>query len=451
MQWLRRNAAPHWRETPLARVLSPLHQFIQSEVSGGVVLMAATLLALVIANSPLAEAYHAVLNSYGSLSLGPLTLKLSLEHWINDGLMALFFFVVGLELKREALVGELHDLRQALLPLLAAVGGALVPALLYTLVNRGGPGAAGWGVPMATDIAFALGVLALLGDRVPWTLKVFLTAVAVIDDLLAVLVIALFYSSGLNLAALGVAGGVLLLLALANLLGFRHIGITVVLGMVVWLAVLQSGIHATIAGVLVALTVPARSRIDPEHFLARARRLLEEFAQGRPDGTPMLTDEHQQSAVLALEDACEEVQAPLQKLEHQLHPWVAFGIVPLFALANAGVALSPGSLRGAGGLVTLGVVLGLVVGKPLGLLATTWLLVRLGAAPLPTGVSWRQLGGAGCLAGLGFTMSLFIGTLGLPDPAMLEAAKLGILGASLLAGALGFTLLYRLGQHPAAD
>lgn len=451
MQWLRRTAAPHWRETALARVLSPLHHFIQSEVSGGVVLMAATAVALALANSPLAEAYHAILKTYGTLSLGPLALTLSVEHWINDGLMALFFFVVGLELKREALAGELSDLRQALLPILAAVGGALVPALIYSLLNRGGPGAPGWGVPMATDIAFALGVLALLGDRVPWTLKVFLTAVAVIDDLLAVLVIALFYSSGLNLAALAAAGGLLLLLTLANMLGFRHVGITVVLGVLVWLAVLQSGIHATIAGVLVALTVPARSRIDPERFLAQARRLLEEFAQGPPDTTPVLTDERQQSAVLALEHACEEVQWPLQKLEHRLHPWVAFGIVPIFALANAGVALAPGSLGGAGAPVVLGVVLGLVLGKPLGLLTTTWLLVRLGVARLPAGVRWRQMAGAGCLAGLGFTMSLFIAALGLRDPALLEAAKLGILGASLLAGVLGFAALSRSGRRPPAD
>jgi NhaA family Na+:H+ antiporter len=452
MRWLRGTQAGHWRETPLARVLSPLQRFIHSEVSGGVALMAATALALLIANSPLADAYHAALKSYVSLSAGPLALRLSVEHWVNDGLMALFFFVVGLELKREALVGELADPRQALLPILAATGGALAPALIYTLINRGGPGSAGWGVPMATDIAFALGVLALLGDRVPWTLKVFLTAVAVIDDLLAVLVIALFYSSGLSLAALGLAAAGLALLALANVAGIRHAAVTLVLGLLVWLAVLQSGLHATVAGVLVALTVPARSRIDAEGFLARAGQLLEQFAHRPASTTPMLTDELQQSAVLALEDACEEVQAPLQKLEHTLHPWVAFGIVPIFALANAGVALSPGSASGAGGPVAAGVVLGLVLGKPAGLLGTTWVLVRLGVARLPAGVGWGQMAGAGCLAGLGFTMSLFIATLGLGEPALLEAAKLGILAASLIAGLLGFVALRRSpAVEPAAE
>ena len=297
---------------------------------------------------------------------------------------------------------------------------------------------------MATDIAFALGVLALVGDHVPWTLKVFLTAVAVIDDLLAVLVIAIFYSGGINLAALGVGIGVLLVLGLLNHLGIRTTLVYIVLGVVAWVAFLQSGIHATMAGVLVALTVPARRRIDEARFVQRVRNLITHFEARDTTSAPMLTDELQQAAVLELEDACEAVQAPLQKLEHQLHTWVAFGIVPIFALANAGVPLSLNGISGGGLPIVLGIVLGLVVGKPLGLISLSWVVVRTGVAELPEGIRWAHIVGAGCLAGLGFTMSLFIATLGFGESQLLEAAKLGILTASLIAGLLGFTLLRRV-------
>ena len=436
--------AASWSETPLARMLSPLQTFIHSETASGIVLMSSTVLALILANSPLAGPYNDFLHAYITISAGPLTLKATVLHWINDGLMAVFFFLVGLELKREALVGELSNLRQAALPFVAAVGGAITPALLYLLLNARGAGRGGWGVPMATDIAFALGVLALVGDRVPWTLKVFLTAVAVIDDLLAVLVIALFYSGGLNVAALGVGIGVLLVLALLNVLGIRATLVYGALGLVVWVAFLQSGLHATLAGVLVALTIPARRRIDEAGFVQRVRTLVAYFEGREATATPMLVDERQQSVVLELEDACEAVQAPLQKLEHQLHLWVAFGIVPLFALANAGVRLSLEGISGPGLLIVVGTVLGLVVGKPLGLVGLSWVLVRTGVAALPQGVRWAHMVGAGCLAGLGFTMSLLIASLGFGESPLLEAAKLGILTASLIAGVLGFTLLRRV-------
>jgi NhaA family Na+:H+ antiporter len=436
--------ASHWTETRLAHVLSPIQEFIHSETASGIVLIIVTILALIIANSPLAELYNDLLHTYVSVSVGPFTLRETVLHWINDGLMAIFFFVVGLELKREALVGELADLRRAALPLFAAVGGAALPAILYILLNRGAEGAVGWGVPMATDIAFALGVLALLGDRAPWTLKVFLTAVAVIDDLLAVLVIALFYSSGVNIAALGAGIGVLLVLGLLNLAGIRATLIYAALGVVVWVAFLQSGVHATIAGVLVALTIPARRRIDETRFLKQARDLLAHFENHGSTTAPLLADERQQSAVLELEEACEAVQAPLQKLEHQLHTWVAFVIVPMFALANAGVPLSLAGVSEPGLLVIAGVLLGLVVGKPLGLIGVSWLLVRTGVTALPEGVGWPHIIGAGCLAGLGFTMSLFIATLGFGESPLLEAAKIGILGASLISGVLGYTLLRRV-------
>lgn len=439
-----RVPATHWTETSLARILSPLQKFIHSETASGIVLISVTVLALIIANSPLAGPYDAVLRTYITISVGPFTLKETVLYWINDGLMAVFFFLVGLELKREALVGELSNLRQATLPFFAAVGGAFLPAVLYVALNRGGAGSTGWGVPMATDIAFALGVLALVGDRVPWTLKVFLTAVAVIDDLIAVLVIAIFYSAGLNIAALGVGTGVLLALGLLNFLGIRATLVYSTLGLVVWVAFLESGIQASIAGVLVALTVPARQRIDEASFAQRVRNLVAYFEAHDPGLTPMLTDERKQSAVLALEDACEAVQAPLQKLEHQLHTWVAFGIVPIFALANAGVRLSLEGVSGPGLSVLLGIVLGLVVGKPLGLIGMSWLVVRTGVAVLPEGVQWAHIVGVGCLAGLGFTMSLFIAALGFGESPLLEAAKLGILTASLISGLLGFILLRRV-------
>jgi Na+:H+ antiporter, NhaA family len=439
-----RKPAAHWSETSLAHILSPLQKFIQSETASGIVLITVTLLALIIANSPLAGSYDDLLHSYISISVGSFTFRETVIHWINDGLMAIFFFLVGLELKREALVGELSSLRQAALPIFAAVGGAITPAILYVLLNAGSAGTVGWGVPMATDIAFALGVLALVGDRVPWTLKVFLTAVAVIDDLLAVLVIAIFYSGGLNFAALGAGIGVLLVLGLLNVLGIRATLVYVALGLVVWFAFLQSGIHATIAGVLVALTIPARRRIDEAGFVQRVRNLIAHFEARDTTSAAMMTDAIQQSAVLELEDACEAVQAPLQKLEHQLHTWVAFGIVPIFALANAGVPLSLEGISGAGLPVVLGIVLGLVVGKPLGLIGLSWVVVHTGVAALPEGVRWAHIVGAGCLAGLGFTMSLFIATLGFGESQLLEAAKLGILTASLIAGLLGFTLLRRV-------
>jgi NhaA family Na+:H+ antiporter len=435
--------ASHWDETPVARVLRPMQEFIHNSASSGIVLMIATILALVIANSPLAAAYEKLLHTYIGVSFGSYQLKYSLLHWINDGLMVIFFFLVGLEIKRELFVGELSNLRAALLPIVAALGGVIVPALLYTLCNINGPGKVGWAIPMATDIAFALGLLAILGSRVPFGLKVFLTAVAIVDDLMAVLVIALFYSSGINFTALSIGFGLLGLLLLANLFGIRTIVLYVILGVLVWLAFLQSGIHATIAGVLVAWTIPARNRIDPAHFVAQARDILNQFEQSPMEPSRMLTDEAQQHAVIHLEEVCEDVQAPLQKMEHSLHFWVQFIIMPVFALANAGVTFSLGSITGTSTMVPVGIILGLVVGKPVGLLVASWLAVRTGIAELPSGVEWRHMVGVGFLAGIGFTMSLFIASLGFGESALLDAAKTGILLASLVAGTMGYLLLRR--------
>jgi Na+:H+ antiporter, NhaA family len=446
---LKENTAlpAHWSDTPLADILYPIQEFIQHSASSGIVLLGATVLALILANTALAESYHNLLHMVIGFSIGSIEVKYSVLHWINDGLMVVFFLLIGLEIKREVLVGELANRRAAILPVCAAVGGAIVPAIIYALFNAGGQGAAGWGIPMATDIAFTLGLLALLGKRVPFGLRVFLTAVAVVDDLIAILVIAVFYSSGISMVALGIGMGVLLLMFLANLLGIRYLIFYLVLGIVVWFAFLHSGIHATIAGVLIALTIPARNRIDPLPFLERARHLLDQFADSRLAPGQMLTDELQQSVVAQLEDACEQVQAPLQRLEHALHGWVSFLIMPVFALANAGVTLSLGNLEPQHLTIVVGIVAGLVVGKPVGLLLTSWLVTQIGLASLPSDIHWRHLVGASCLAGIGFTMSLFIASLALGENELLDGAKFGILIASLFAGGLGFFLLRR---NPAA-
>jgi NhaA family Na+:H+ antiporter len=438
------------------RVVDTFTEFTQAASAGGIALLATTAVALAWANSPWAESYHHLWETPVTVGAPGFGLTESLHHWINDGLMAVFFFLVGLEIKRELLVGELASVRQAALPIAAAIGGMVVPAGLYAALNAGGPGAAGWGIPMATDIAFALGVLALLGSRVPLGLKVFLAALAIVDDLGAVLVIALFYTASIQWAALAVAAGVLALLLVINRAEVRHPAPYVLLGLVLWVAFLKSGVHATIGGVLLALTIPARTRLDRAEFEARLRTQLAAFEQAddapgatTPDGdVDPVTYGVQQEVIEDIEDACEGAQTPLMRLEHALHGVVAFGIMPLFALANAGVPLGAPT-GGAGGAITLGVLLGLVVGKPLGITLASWLAVRGGAAVLPSGVTWRHVHGAAWLGGIGFTMSLFIGGLAFPDPALLGAAKLGILGASVVAG-FGGWLLVRTARVPAA-
>ncbi|ACZ39398.1 Na+/H+ antiporter NhaA [Sphaerobacter thermophilus] len=426
---------------PVRRVITPLEEFIHSEVSGGIVMLLAAAVALIWANSPWSESYTDLWHTPLRIGLNGTGLTLTLHQWINDGLMAIFFLVVGLEIKRELLVGELASPRQAALPVAAACGGAVTPALIYLALNAGTDMVRGWGVPMATDIAFALGVLALVGSRAPIGLKVFLTALAIVDDLLAVLVIAVFYTSDLNWGALAAGGGILLLLLAANLARVSQPMVYAVLGIGLWFAFLQSGVHATVAGVLLALTIPARNRIDPTEFLDRAGAALEEFRDACEPGRSVLSNERHQQALHALRAAVGHVQPPMQRLEDALHPWVAFLIVPLFALANAGVSLG-GDLRAAfSGTVTLGVLLGLVIGKQIGITLTTWLAVRTGLSSLPEGVSWRHLHGAATLGGIGFTMALFIAELAFVDEAHLTMAKLGIFIASLISGILGWILL----------
>jgi NhaA family Na+:H+ antiporter len=418
-----------------------MHEFIQQSQSGGIVLLVATILALIVANSPLQSSYLALLDTHIGIHAGAWTLEESVLDWVNDGLMVIFFFVVGLEIKREVLVGELSDLRAAALPILAAIGGVIVPALIYLAFNFGLASERGWGIPTATDIAFALGCLALLGNRIPFGLKIFLTAVAIVDDLIAVLVIALFYSTDLNFMMLAIGFGVLVLLMCVNLLGIRQPLVYGAFGIVVWLAFLNSGIHATIAGVLVAMTIPARSRIDGPTFLARIRHLLQQFETGQNRGKSKQNIELQESTVLEIEDICEQVQAPLQKIEHSLNSWVSFLVMPIFAFANAGVTITLGNFHSESLPIVLGILVGLTVGKPIGISLACWLSVRAGIAALPAGVSWRQMVFTGVLAGIGFTMSIFIASLAFSNPDDLVIAKISILIASAVAGTLGILLL----------
>jgi NhaA family Na+:H+ antiporter len=423
-----------------------LREFLHDEAFGGILLLFCALAALIWANSPWHQTYDALWATELTLGAVQYHLTESLRHWVNDGLMAVFFFVVGLEIKRELLVGELASPRRAALPALAALGGVLVPAGIYALLNRDTVGAPGWGIPMATDIAFALGVLALLGDRIPLGLKVFLTALAIVDDIAAVLVIAVFYTAHVHWTALGFAAAILVLLIAANRFGARRPVIYAVLGMALWAAVFESGVHATVAGVLLALTIPAATRIDPRAFLETSRATLAAFERAGSDeetGASILTNGERQEALAELENVVEGAGAPLHRMEHVLHPWVAYFIVPLFALANAGVRIDGDLGTALGNRVTLGVVLGLVLGKQLGVTLATWLAVRSGVTDLPEGVGWRHVYGVGWLAGIGFTMSLFVADLAFGEAGLLTAAKLGILVASLLAGVGGWLILSR--------
>jgi NhaA family Na+:H+ antiporter len=432
----------------IERTLQPFRDFFHTEAAGGILLIAATAVALAWANSPWSERYDDLWHTTLAVRVGGHGLSKDLAHWINDGLMAIFFFVVGLEIKREVIVGELASVRRAALPIAAAAGGALVPALLYLALNAGSDASRGWGVPMATDIAFVLGILALLGDRVPLGLKVFLTALAIVDDIIAVLVVALFYTEAIVWSWLLGGAGVLALLLAANRLGVSRPLVYGLLGIGLWLAFIQSGVHATIAGVLLALTIPARTRIDTHEFLDSAQRALDLFRRSDPRAPSILTNHEQQSALQELESATEHIQSPMQRLEHVLHPWVAFAIMPLFALANAGVPLDSGVGDALSGSLGLGIIVGLVVGKQLGITVATLLMVRAGLADLPDGVTWRYVYGASCLAGIGFTMSLFIAGLAFVDLDRLTEAKVAILAASILSAAIGAAVLAP-GRHPA--
>jgi Na+:H+ antiporter, NhaA family len=438
-----REAGKPGSHSLVERILRPFEEFAAIEASGGLVLLGGMTAALIMANSPWAGGFAAFWKTELGLSPAWLGLSRPLSFWINDGLMTIFFLVMGLEIKRQLLAGQLASPRRAALPLVAAAGGMLVPALLYLSLNLGTPAARGWGIPTATDIAVTIGLMALLGSRVPLGLKVFVTALAIADDIGAVLVIALFYSHSLAWLQLAAAAVVLVLLALANRLGVRSPWVFGLLGLGLWVSLLESGIHTTIAGVLLAAAVPARTRIDAVEFLTHSRSVLARFARASRDTTGPLASPDQLEALHRLEDACERAATPLQRMERHLHPWVTFGIMPLFALANSGVSFAEVASGLDSPRVALGVTFGLVLGKPIGILVASWLAVRLGLAAKPEAVSWAQMLGAGFLCGIGFTMSLFIANLAFGSSGSLASAKLGILLASAAAGLLGALHLAR--------
>ena len=420
--------------------LKAFQYFVRTGSISGILLLGATALALFCANSPIADTYFSFLNQRMVVGLTAHPLDLSLLDWINDGLMAVFFLLVGLEIKRELQVGELASFRQATLPIGAAMGGMVIPALFYWWVNPASPEVAGWGIPMATDIAFALGILTLLGDRIPLGLKVFLTALAIVDDMGAVVVIAVFYSGALHPIPLAVAAGAFLALALMNRFGVRQVTPYLIGGLLLWLALHESGIHATVAGVLLAMTIPTRTRTNPAEFSARARELMARFDRMETGDGLVLTNKGQQEALFALEREAESVQAPLMRLEHGMQPLVQYGIMPLFAFANAGIRLGPGAGEPLVTSVSLGIVLGLVIGKPLGILLFSWAAVRLKLGELPARASWSTLAGVACLGGIGFTMSMFIASLAF-DGDLLTPAKTGILIGSAISALVGTAVL----------
>jgi len=417
------------------RLVAPLERFLHVEAAGGIVLLLSSLAALALANSPWAEAFLGFWKTPVALSFGAFEMSHPLKHWVSDGAMSIFFFVVGLEVKRELVLGSLRDPRRAALPVAAALGGMVVPAGIYLALHAGLPTARGWGIPMATDIAFVVGCMAVLGSRVPLGLRVMLLSLAIADDVGAVAVIAIGYTGQIQLPALALGVGASVAIAGLERLGARSLLVYTLLGICVWLAFHESGVHATLAGVLLGLQTPARTYLSDTHVanvLERASALLR--------GGEWRTLAGRAARVRRLARATRESLPPVEYLEARLHPWVGFAIVPLFALANAGVPISAGRVTDP---VAVAVAAGLVVGKPVGILLASALAVRLGLTRLPEGVGWAAVAGAGCLAGIGFTMALFIAGLAL-EGAALDAAKVGILGGSLVSALLGFAILVRV-------
>ncbi|MEN8169615.1 MAG: Na+/H+ antiporter NhaA [Pseudomonadota bacterium] len=431
-------------EKAFDQVLTPLEEFIHRQTTSGVLLMLCAIAALFIANSPWNEAYHHLLQLPFTVGMPGFQLSKSLHHWINDGLMALFFFVIGLELKREILVGELADPKQALLPIIAAVGGMLVPVLIYVSINPEGHTLDGWGVPMATDIAFALGTLALLGKRIPKNLLTFLVALAIVDDLGAVLVIALFYTEAINLMALATAAVMLLLLVALNLGGIRRPLPYILLGLILWIAMLQSGVHATLAGIFLAFTIPMRPKYDANRFLSHINEMVEQIKQAYRREENIVKNDELRSRVHALEEGVHLVQAPAQILERKMHLPSAYLIIPIFSLANAGIPIDWSSFSTiVTHPVSMGIAAGLIFGKLIGIAGFSWVAVRLGLTTLPPGLNFKHVVGVGLMGGIGFTMSIFIAELGFTHHAQdLLMAKTGVLLASVLAGISGFLWLY---------
>jgi len=431
-------------EQAFDKVLTPLDEFIHRQTTSGVMLMLCAVLALFVANSQWHDIYNQFLNTKFTIGFPNFQLSKSVHHWINDGLMALFFFVIGLELKREILVGELADTKQAILPIIAAIGGMVVPVVIYISFNLEGNTLQGWGIPMATDIAFALGTLALLGSRIPKSLLTFLVALAIVDDLGAVVVIALFYTETLSIPALTLVAVTIGLLLALNLGGIRRSLPYVLLGIVLWIAMLKSGVHATLAGVILAFTIPMRPKYNPERFLSHINRLVVKIKEAYSREENILKNDELRSRVKALGEGVELVQAPAQVMERKMHLPSAYIIIPVFAFANAGIVIDWSSF---GSIVThpvsLGITAGLVVGKLIGIAGFSWLAVKAGITSLPYEVNFKHIIGVALMGGIGFTMSIFIAELGFThQPENLIMAKTGILLASMIAGISGFLWLY---------
>ena len=426
-------------EKAFNRISTPFEHFLHSQTTTGLVLMLMTVIALVLANSPLVDAYNHFFHTKIDFNVGDWKLSHTVHHWINDGLMAVFFFMIGLEIKREILVGELSNIKVAILPILAAIGGMALPALIYMYINAGGDGASGWGIPMATDIAFAISVLVLLGNRVSPALVTFLVALAIVDDLGAVLVIAIFYTDTIQFLPLLLAGLSFGVMLLFNRFGIHAILPYFIVGLFLWFFMLESGVHATIAGVIAAMTIPSRPKLTPTAFTNGTRNLLDEY-----DNYPVATDntmhENQKAILLNIKDTIDSVSSPSARLEHDLHLPVSLIIIPLFALANAGISIDFSSIgETIVEPVSLGIIAGLILGKVVGIAGVAWLAIKLGIAKLPEASSMSQVFGVAFLGAIGFTMSIFVADLAfIGNEALIFQAKVGILSASLFAGFFGY-------------
>lgn len=433
------------KKTPIDRlVLKPISKLIKSSSASGIVLFTAVVIALILANSPWAHQFNEFWEYNFSIQLADMSVSKNLHHWINDGLMAVFFFVIGLELKREIMGGELSNPRNAILPIGAGLGGMLFPALIYLMFNHGGNAIDGWGIPMATDIAFALAILHLLGDKVPTSLKVFLTVLAIADDLGAVLVIALFYTSEISLQSLGIASVFLSVMFIGNLMGVRSLLFYTVVGLGgFWLSFSMSGVHATISGVIAAFAIPADVKIKGLNYIAKLKGLISQFEKAKIDKKSTLISDEQITVIEKVKFYSKAALTPLQQLENYLHPIIAFIIMPIFALANAGITFDSHILQELNSPVTYGIIFGLVIGKFIGITAIVKLLTLFKIAKLPKEITWRHIIGVAFIAGVGFTMSLFINNLAFTDQAYISQAKTGILFASIIAGVIGFIILYK--------
>lgn len=424
------------------RLATPFEHFIHAQTTTGIILMAMTIVALILANTPLAEAYSHFFHTNIDLNVGAWQLSHSIHHWINDGLMAIFFFMIGLEIKREILAGELSNIKDAILPILSAIGGMALPALIYLSINNGSEGVNGWGIPMATDIAFAISALVLLGNRVSPSLVTFLVALAIVDDLGAVIVIAVFYTEQIQFLPLTLAGMSFLIMIVFNRVGIHMILPYFIAGLFMWFFMLESGVHATIAGVIAALTIPSKPKQTPIDFTNHARNLLDEY-DNYPVATDHMMHEKQKAILLNVKDRIDAVGTPASRLEHDLHLPVALIVIPLFALANAGISIDFSSI-GATIMtpISLGIIAGLILGKVLGIAGVAYVAIKMGIAKLPDNTSMSQIFGVAFLGGIGFTMSIFVADLAfLGNEAFIFQAKVGILAASLFAGLFGFLWL----------